>query len=893
MPDPTLPASKFLHIRAFLSSLAKEYGRTDIPGIPLENEGADTGDDGDLGKDKDITRRVVALLEEENEDELRDLLKESFGISDDSALDQCVLELMHKHKDDLSNAPLVFLTPTKRPISRPSSRASTHSYRGRPETPTSATNSLLSHSLRRPHTPVGSPLGPAAQLGSAGSHATARNTNSPSSSPTPAHATALINRGASTAGSQPSSPIASPRFLNAKAAEFRPISRPNPSTPGSLGRTDTPSPDLWSNSAQATARPTSRLAIAAPLVPNSGFFPQPRTQTPSSLQNQPELHPSFDDEDDEFSPFGKRPVSDKNGGATHLRRFPTGPMSDSEWSDSAPGTSPGGHPGLQRSYSSDIDQQGYSYAAFYPRGDGSDHANGEGALEHDMDGMTPLDVLYSIFGTTIPPATLEDALTQNGYDFEAAMTWLMDKTQSHTNNGQSAATHHPAVATPTPRPHQMTPTSGRVVVVPRDAYVPGKPGLNNGRQSPRYGNRSPAPVGGNRVCRYFLSGECRRADCRFSHDVERALCRFWLRNQCAKGDQCEFLHTLPKDGDLSTWTAALSQADAAGSQNGGRPQTPPVDEFPALSHAELAAGRGRGSPLPGQYRPKASSFDPGRTRFATAAKKSMQSPPAQSTVTGSRYAAFPFASYPGAHRNAAVTPRPSPRIKLRPPSLLPSLPTGQSINALYMSYRQSALKFGALRNASLTRAAEAWKRGDHAAAKEFSKEAHAYNAQMSAEAAEAASKLIQARVKVAMEAVRQRDSSWSDDPGDRTRRGKSCGAGLGVCLGVASNAACGHDGPKMTTEEKTECLLDLHGLHSNEAVEVLEDFVMALEKEHHFGLTYVIVGEEKHTGTQDAARGASRARLAAGVREWLSKWGYPWSEREGVICVDILTHAQY
>ena len=54
---------------------------------------------------------------------------------------------------------------------------------------------------------------------------------------------------------------------------------------------------------------------------------------------------------------------------------------------------------------------------------------------------------------------------------------------------------------------------------------------------------------------------------------------------------------------------------------------------------------------------------------------------------------------------------------------------------------------------------------------------------------------------------------------------------------------------------------------------------------------YLVVGEEKHTGTQDPARGASRARLAAGVREWLHLWGYPWSERDGVICVDPLTHA--
>jgi hypothetical protein len=56
-------------------------------------------------------------------------------------------------------------------------------------------------------------------------------------------------------------------------------------------------------------------------------------------------------------------------------------------------------------------------------------------------------------------------------------------------------------------------------------------------------------------------------------------------------------------------------------------------------------------------------------------------------------------------------------------------------------------------------------------------------------------------------------------------------------------------------------------------------------------VAYVVVGEEKHTGTQDVGRGASRARLAAGVREWVHRWGYPWTERDGVVVVDPLTHA--
>jgi len=139
--------------------------------------------------------------------------------------------------------------------------------------------------------------------------------------------------------------------------------------------------------------------------------------------------------------------------------------------------------------------------------------------------------------------------------------------------------------------------------------------------------------------------------------------------------------------------------------------------------------------------------------------------------------------------------------------------------------------------------------------------------------------------------VKTRDPNWSDDPGDRVERGRICGASLGVSLGVARTSVGGDR--RLSPEERTECVLDLHGLHSGEAVEVVEDFLVALELEHFFGLAYLLIGEEKHTGTQDAARGSSRARLAAGVRDWLVKWGYPWLEREGAICVDPLTHSRW
>ena len=188
---------------------------------------------------------------------------------------------------------------------------------------------------------------------------------------------------------------------------------------------------------------------------------------------------------------------------------------------------------------------------------------------------------------------------------------------------------------------------------------------------------------------------------------------------------------------------------------------------------------------------------------------------------------------------------------------------------------------------------------------------------------EAAGRLVRERVKLAEQAVKSRDLNWSDDLGDRSARGRVCGGGLGVCLGIASKDVGGES--KLSSEERTEAMLDLHGLHSNEATEVLEEFVLAVSVGvrvsgggltcfgswngnifwvlvrhfvgHHrfcsdnFFAAYAIVGEEKHTGTQDAARGASRARLAAGVREWLHRWGYPWSDRDGIICIDPLTHS--
>lgn len=105
---------------------------------------------------------------------------------------------------------------------------------------------------------------------------------------------------------------------------------------------------------------------------------------------------------------------------------------------------------------------------------------------------------------------------------------------------------------------------------------------------------------------------------------------------------------------------------------------------------------------------------------------------------------------------------------------------------------------------------------------------------MAAEMAEAAGKLVRERAHVAEQAARARDVSWSDDPGDRSVRGRICGAGLGVLLGIASQNVSGDT--KLTPEERTEAMLDLHGLHAAEATEVLEEFLLAVSPRKRFGM---------------------------------------------------------
>ena len=264
--------------------------------------------------------------------------------------------------------------------------------------------------------------------------------------------------------------------------------------------------------------------------------------------------------------------------------------------------------------------------------------------------------------------------------------------------------------------------------------------------------------------------------------------------------------------------------------DGSTTGAPTLDEFPALDYPP-GDSRGRRGSYYGRNQRAPAPYDTGKSKFGPSMNKNPPPPipavPKDPASLAARREAMGSAADSLHNRSAIIAPKPSPRLKLRPPALLPPLPTGDAANSLYVAYRSRALQLGAARNACLSRAADAWRRGDGSAAKRFSREGHDLNGKMSSELRLSAGAVVRERTKFIEQAVRTRDSAWSDDPGDHNARGRACGNGLGIILGIARRDVSGEQ-KDLEPEERTEAVLDLHGIHAAEATEILEEFLLAV-----------------------------------------------------------------
>ena len=68
----------------------------------------------------------------------------------------------------------------------------------------------------------------------------------------------------------------------------------------------------------------------------------------------------------------------------------------------------------------------------------------------------------------------------------------------------------------------------------------GGAGKNSRRRRRRSSQKQQTARRPKRPCSFFVEGECRRPDCKFSHDLGTITCRFWIESSCFKGKLSKF-----------------------------------------------------------------------------------------------------------------------------------------------------------------------------------------------------------------------------------------------------------------------------------------------------------------------------------------------------------------
>ena len=142
-----------------------------------------------------------------------------------------------------------------------------------------------------------------------------------------------------------------------------------------------------------------------------------------------------------------------------------------------------------------VNDDGSNASSSFDVGSGLNGAAAEWVQPAAID-MSPFDILRSIVGDERSEDDIAQALESNAFDLSATLLALME--------GQEGLLQHQ-----------------KVELLPEKTVLVGK------SMSPNY--RPATPAGqqkSNIVCKYWLStGHCARADCRFSHDTSKTVCK--------------------------------------------------------------------------------------------------------------------------------------------------------------------------------------------------------------------------------------------------------------------------------------------------------------------------------------------------------------------------------
>ncbi|KAH7023350.1 hypothetical protein EDB80DRAFT_38252 [Ilyonectria destructans] len=460
--------------------------------------------------------------------------------------------------------------------------------------------------------------------------------------------------------------------------------------------------------------------------------------------------------------------------------------------------------------------------------------------------MSPYDMLRSILGQARTDEEIEAALALHGYDLSATIVSIME---SQAQDGTLSAT--------------SSEETKNVLI--------GKSVSPNSRPTTPLGQQKSGVI-----CKFYMStGQCLRADCRFSHDLSNHLCKYWVMGNCLAGETCIFSHDPAKlmnkltlDGSstppikgqgslqlgdlnsfpslqpgtpeqLSAFVGGLNlpsvgitpppglkhfhgtESPRARSRPGSRHQVkdsgasaPAFDDndaFPSLGSASAKQGKKHHGKRGGHGHAHKENFAP--SSLADIVKMTPAPVPGSPRPESKKVGRNGIATGVRNGENSATAQAiPSPKH-------IPWLETGERANRAYLKARQEAIKHGGLRNKFLQSAAQAWNRNDARAAKALSLRGQSENDLMRKAHREAARELYEER-----------------------NRGNSSGL---------------------------ELYVDLHGLHPEEAVEYLEKVLMENSKESR--AIYAITGSGHHSKN-------GKDKVGRAIRNFLNEWRYAYRE---------------
>jgi hypothetical protein len=375
------------------------------------------------------------------------------------------------------------------------------------------------------------------------------------------------------------------------------------------------------------------------------------------------------------------------------------------------------------------------------------------------------------------------------------------------------------------------------------------------------------------VCRFFLIGDCRIRNCAFLHTRD-VVCKFWSRTgHCARGADCmykhetgspsppgaaAFLSTTPNGADVvgsplvsSIWTSSAtsplsSPSPLPSAAPLARAAEAPLEPYPRAKTTWSLASKLRLKELQAEFAhvPAAvveTSFMDAGCRFDVAKARLLVAAPAPAQPAA---AAAPAPAALAAsnellelRREQAAAERALKEIQM---PAVPWAATGDTLNAQYKAKREAAIAAAVQRNRMFEMAAQAFRRGDKKAARDFSAQGRRFQAEMEELHAQASVDIFQAR-----------------------------------------------------NEHGRSDLLDLHGLHPDEAVEIVKKHVQSIRREaknRKERMFTIVTGTGHH-----AWNNTTRSKLREAVVECLDRLGCLYrdtstDQRGGMLSV-VVPHA--